>query len=77
VLDNHYSGLLGNFPKKPWQKFTTQENMHLCTNDSIDLLSKMLIYDKAERISPKEAMQHEYFQVIREYHEKKLGDKYK
>jgi len=58
TLDNHYSGLLGNFPKKPWQKFITNENMHLCTNDALDLLSKMMVYDHAERILPINAMQH-------------------
>lgn len=70
VLDPHYSGLLGNFVKKPFLKFVNNENMHLCTSDAVDLLSKMLIYDHEERILPKEAMEHDYFNEVREYHDK-------
>ena len=66
TLDNHYSGILGNYPKKPWNKFINEENKHLCSNEAIDLLSKMLIYDRAERITPKEAMEHPYFKSVRE-----------
>jgi len=68
VLDPHYSGILGNYPKKQWQKFVTNENIQLCPNEAIDLLSKMIIYDHAERITPKEAMEHEYFIPVKEYH---------
>jgi hypothetical protein len=28
----------------------------------------MLAYDHAERITPKEAMEHEFFEPVREYH---------
>ena len=71
TLDPHYSGILGNYQKKPWNKFVTQENQALCSNEALDLLSKMLVYDHAERILPKEAMNHEYFASVREYHQKK------
>lgn len=71
TLDPHYSGILGNYQKKPWNKFVTQENQSLCSNEALDLLSKMLVYDHAERILPKEAMNHEYFTSVREYHTKK------
>jgi casein kinase II subunit alpha len=60
-----------SFPKKPWQKFITSENSHLCPNEAIDLLSRMLIYDHAERITPKEAMEHDYFAPVREMQMKK------
>ena len=66
TLDNHYTGILGNYPKKPWSKFINEENKHLCSNDAIDLLSKMLIYERAQRITPKEAMMHPYFKEVRE-----------
>ena len=70
TLDNHYNGILGNYPKKPWNKFINDENKHLCSNEAIDLLSKMLIYDRAQRITPKEAMMHPYFKSVREKIEK-------
>jgi hypothetical protein len=31
----------------------------------------MLNYDHADRISPKEAMEHEYFSSVKEFHSKK------
>jgi hypothetical protein len=31
----------------------------------------MLVYDHAERITPKEAMEHEYFASIKDFHKKK------
>jgi len=37
----------------------------LATPDALDLLSKMLIYDHMERITPKEALKHPYFDPIR------------
>ncbi len=57
-----------SYPKKPWQKFVTNENGTLCNDEAFDLLSKMLIYDHAERITPKEAMDHPYFEQVRQYH---------
>lgn len=57
-----------SYPKKPWQKFNTNENSHLCPPEAIELLSKMLIYDHADRITPKDAMDHEYFAPVKEYH---------
>eukprot|EP01016_Furgasonia_blochmanni_P034334 TRINITY_DN368_c0_g1_i1.p2 TRINITY_DN368_c0_g1~~TRINITY_DN368_c0_g1_i1.p2 ORF type:complete len:395 (-),score=116.13 TRINITY_DN368_c0_g1_i1:218-1402(-) len=64
-LDPAYDNILGRHSKKSWTKFITPENEALCSDDAIDLLSKMLIYDHAERILPKEAMNHPYFDPIR------------
>ena len=69
VLDSHYNGLIGNFPKKQWSKFITNDNSHLCSNEAIDILSKMLVYDHADRITPKEAMKHDFFKPIRDANE--------
>jgi len=35
------------------------------TQDGLDLLYKMLVYDKNGRITPTEAMQHPFFDPIR------------
>ena len=64
-----------SFPKKPWQKFINNDNAILCNNEALDLLSKMLIYDHANRVLPKEAMEHEYFAPVREYHSMKEKEK--
>lgn len=46
--------------------------MSLCQPEALDLLSKMLVYDHADRILPIEAMEHEYFAPIREMNKKKI-----
>ncbi len=53
--------MLIRYPRRPWDKFITPENKHLCCPEAIDILSKMLVYDHAERITPKDAMEHPYF----------------
>ncbi|EGR28300.1 hypothetical protein IMG5_179200 [Ichthyophthirius multifiliis] len=64
TLDKKYEGILGKNPKKQLNKFVNNENKNLSNNEAIDLLSKMLLYNHAERITAKEAMLHPYFQPI-------------
>jgi casein kinase II subunit alpha len=52
-------------PAKPWSKFIKPENQAYCSEDALDLLSKMLVYDHAERIMPKDAIAHRYFDPVR------------
>ena len=66
---SNYNFIL-SYAKKPWSKFITPENKHLCSEEAIDLLSKMLIYDHAERITPIEAMEHAYFAPIKNTNKK-------
>lgn len=35
--------------KKPWSKFISLENKHLCSEEALDLLSRMLIYDHVNK----------------------------
>jgi len=75
-LDQHFEGVLGKHSKKAWQKFVTPENKHLVGPEVLDLLAKMLVYDHAERITPKDALQHPYFApVIESLSKKKTSDK--
>jgi len=39
----------------------------MCSPEALDLLAKMLVYDKNERIKCKPAMAHAYFDPIREF----------
>ena len=50
----------------PWTAFINEKNKDRINPEGLDLLSKMLVYDKNERITPTEAMQHPYFAPIRE-----------
>merc|ERR1711871_1354910 len=65
-LDPHFDNLLGRHTRKPWNKFVNSENSHLVSPEAIDFLDKLLRYDHAARILPKEAMSHQYFFPVRE-----------
>lgn len=70
TLDSHYDDILGTHTKKPWHKFITPQCEHLVSDEALDLLSKMLKYDHAERVTPRDAMEHSYFKPVKEYHQK-------
>eukprot|EP01017_Pseudomicrothorax_dubius_P028416 TRINITY_DN3370_c0_g1_i1.p1 TRINITY_DN3370_c0_g1~~TRINITY_DN3370_c0_g1_i1.p1 ORF type:complete len:393 (+),score=80.72 TRINITY_DN3370_c0_g1_i1:61-1179(+) len=56
---------VGKVVRKPWERFMNDDNRSLCSEEVLDLLNRMLVYDHAERITPKEAMEHPYFDKIR------------
>ena len=64
-LDPHFDGVLGSHKKKPWEAFVRSDNAHLCSEEALDFISKLLQYDHAERPTAQEAMAHEYFAPIR------------
>jgi casein kinase II subunit alpha len=64
-LDPHYDGILGRHTKKPWTKFVNDENRHLVTEDGLDFLSHLLVYDHQKRFTAKEAMAHRFFDTVR------------
>ena len=68
-----YNDILGQHSKKPWHKFVNTQNEHLVSEEALDMLAKMLKYDHAERITPKDAMDHPYFKPVKEYHAKAAG----
>ena len=43
------------------------------TEESLDFLDRLLQYDHQERVTAKDAMQHEYFKPIREDEAKRLA----
>eukprot|EP00826_Nyctotherus_ovalis_P003101 TRINITY_DN10623_c0_g1_i14.p1 TRINITY_DN10623_c0_g1~~TRINITY_DN10623_c0_g1_i14.p1 ORF type:complete len:334 (+),score=102.58 TRINITY_DN10623_c0_g1_i14:150-1151(+) len=53
-----------NFPKIPFTQFINKKNEELVNDCALDLLEKMLTYDKNKRITPKDAMQHPYFDSV-------------
>jgi casein kinase II subunit alpha len=57
--------LLGTYTRKPWESFITEQNKHLCTPESLDLLDKLLTFDHQARPTCQEAMQHECFAEVR------------
>lgn len=65
TLEAEYDGLIGRWPKKSWNKFITDTNKHLVSDDAIDLLDKMLQYDHYKRPTCQEAMKHPFFASVR------------
>ncbi|KAI8103193.1 hypothetical protein M9434_005975 [Picochlorum sp. BPE23] len=62
-MNPHYTDF--KFPfinASPWSKVFS--NKKAC-NDAIDLLSRMLVYDPAKRITAAEGMAHSFFEDLR------------
>lgn len=66
-LSTYYEELLDGYPKIPFENFVKPENRKLAKPEALDLLGKMLRYDKAERITAKDAMLHPYFAPVTKY----------
>jgi len=60
-----WRNIISKHNAKQWNQFMNAENTHLCVPDAIDLLSKLLRYDPYERLTAKEAMDHQYFANIK------------
>ena len=57
---------VANVPRKPFERFVTDANKHLVSDEALDFLSKLLVVDHAQRILPREAMEHPYFDPVRQ-----------
>lgn len=62
-----------DYEKVPFTAFINENNKHMISPEALDLLDKMLRYDKNERVTPREAMKHEYFDPVRDFCLKKKG----
>ncbi|CAE7215399.1 CKA2 [Symbiodinium sp. CCMP2456] len=56
---------LGTLPRKQWSAFKNKDNAERCSPEALELIDKMLRYDPAARVLPKEAMQDPYFEEVR------------
>ncbi|KAK9343997.1 kinase-like domain-containing protein [Lipomyces starkeyi] len=70
-LDPQYDELIGRFARKPWQRFVNADNQKYISPEALDFLDKLLRYDHQERLTAKEAMEHDYFAPVRKEHEEK------
>ena len=50
---------------RPWSQLVTPENRVLCTPDAVDLVDRLLRYDRQARLTAREAMAHPYSAPIR------------
>lgn len=56
---------VGNYPKVPFESYINSNNSHLCCNQSLDLVSKMLAVDHQDRITVRECLSHPYFDEVK------------
>ena len=68
-LDDEFDDILRPYQKKKWSSFVTSQNRHLISDDVLDFLDKCLVYDhviltQALRITPKEALMHNYLKPV-------------
>ena len=60
---------------KGFKRYIKDSNKMLCHPEAMDLLQKLLTYDPEDRLTAVEAMNHPYFNVIRENESKGLFGK--
>jgi len=65
-LDPDVTQQVGTHQRKDWMAFANAGNKERVSPEVIDLIDKMLRYDPAARILPKEAMAHKFFDEVRE-----------
>jgi casein kinase II subunit alpha len=53
------------YPEIYLDSFINKQNKQLVSDEALDLLLRMLIFDKNQRITPIDAMQHPYFFPIK------------
>lgn len=66
TLPAEYFNVLGVYPRKPWSSFITSDNRRFAIPEVVDLIDKLLKYDHRERLTAQEAMDHPYFDEVRD-----------
>ncbi|KAL6940803.1 Casein kinase II subunit alpha' [Hanseniaspora vineae] len=62
-LPSEYDKILKNYERKPWEKFITDRNRRRCIPELVDLVDNLVRYDHQERLTAKEALDHEFFHM--------------
>jgi casein kinase II subunit alpha len=65
ALPSPLTKMMKQYPKVELENFINKQNQGVVSEEALDLLRKMLVYDKNGRIDPVEAMKHPYFFPIR------------
>jgi len=65
TLDSAFLQQLVGQTRKPWKSFITPDVEHLCSDEAIEFLNGLLVYDLPSRLTAKEAMAMHYFDPVR------------
>ncbi|KAH6566441.1 hypothetical protein BASA62_006692 [Batrachochytrium salamandrivorans] len=63
-LNEHFDDILKRQERKGWESFVTPDNQRYISPEALDLLDRLLRYDHQERLTPREAMAHAYFEPV-------------
>jgi casein kinase II subunit alpha len=66
-IPSQIAKILKSYPAQDLEEFINKNNQSLVSEDALDLLRKLLMYDKNLRITPIDAMKHPYFDPIKQY----------
>jgi casein kinase II subunit alpha len=58
---------LKSYPPQYLEEFINKNNQSLVSEEALDLLRKMLVYDKNLRITPIDALKHPYFNPVKQF----------
>ncbi|KAJ8145742.1 hypothetical protein OY671_001197 [Metschnikowia pulcherrima] len=64
TLSDEYEDL-GYYTRRPWRRFVNEKNQHLVSDELLDFIDNLLRYDHQERLTAQEAMDHAYFDPVR------------
>lgn len=64
TIPSEASRLISSTEALNWEVFINEKNKDRISPEGLDLLGKMLVYDKNKRITPTEAMKHPFFAPI-------------
>jgi len=64
--DPRYDDLLGRHVRKPWNRFITDSVQHLISEEGLEFLNGLLVYDHQRRFTAQEAMAHRFFEPVLE-----------
>eukprot|EP00928_Gymnodinium_smaydae_P066261 TRINITY_DN492_c0_g1_i7.p1 TRINITY_DN492_c0_g1~~TRINITY_DN492_c0_g1_i7.p1 ORF type:complete len:423 (-),score=66.66 TRINITY_DN492_c0_g1_i7:114-1382(-) len=64
-LDSDLEELIGRHPKRSWESFVLPSNAERADPQALDLINRLLVYDHSLRLSPREALEHPYFDGVR------------
>ena len=74
VLEEDMQHRLAGFHAKPWTRFVTNANRHLCTPDALDFLHRLLQMDHRQRLTTQEALHHPYLAALTKEHAEDVPD---
>ena len=66
TVAKEFNGLIRPCKERPWDAFVNAENRALCNPEAIEFLDRLLQYDMEDRIQAKDALEHPYFNPVRD-----------